>query len=387
MTKSKNRSHLDSLQSLVTSVFGRIRSNPQETNHGDIDPANFSGVAVVNVWRDARCWQIWHCWPCFATQASEKIDVVALVTGSIDQTRGLSSFAEMSMLIKRPSWQRKSTLKAWTRGREDALIRFVAPTEMRVMRLKQGERMWTYTPKLNKSIRLPGGMMSQSWAGSDFSYNDMSRSDKWLRDYTLQHVATEQDGAWRSMWLMRYREKDAAVVWGKERLRIREDLVLLELTYFDQDMQPVRQMVSLAIGELGGRVMATRMRMQEVDKPDQYTELEYLDMDFDVDVQIACSRCFRCSRVAVGDTAGWRNLQRNAARTWLTAGGIGFSVLLVSFAMSLQSGSYDIMIDSATRYFTGHAQISEKSYADQPRLDRTIENVQALQRRCRRLTG
>ena len=75
----------------------------------------------------------------------------------------------------------------------------------------------------------------------------------------------------------------------------------------------------------------------------------------------------------------WRNLQRNAARTWLTAGGIGFSVLLVSFAMSLQSGSYDIMIDSATRYFTGHAQISEKSYADQPRLDRTIENVQALQ--------
>ena len=75
----------------------------------------------------------------------------------------------------------------------------------------------------------------------------------------------------------------------------------------------------------------------------------------------------------------WRNLQRNAARTWLTAGGIGFAVLLVSFAMSLQSGSYDIMIDSATRYFTGHAQISEKSYADQPRLDRTIENVQALQ--------
>ena len=53
--------------------------------------------------------------------------------------------------------------------------------------------------------------------------------------------------------------------------------------------------------------------------------------------------------------------------------------MFVSFAMSLQSGSYEIMIDSATRYFTGHAQISEKSYVDQPRLDRTIENVQALQ--------
>jgi outer membrane lipoprotein-sorting protein len=144
--------------------------------------------------------------------------------------------------------------------------------------------MWTYTPKLNKSIRLPGGMMSQSWAGSDFSYNDMSRSDKWLRDYTLEHVDTEQNEGQAVYVIDAVPREDAAVVWGKEQLRIREDLVLLELTYFDQDMQPVRRMVSLSIGERGGRVMATRMRMQEVDKPDQYTELEYLDMDFDVDV-------------------------------------------------------------------------------------------------------
>ena len=217
--------------------------------------------------------------------ASEQLDVVALVTDSIDQTRGISSYAEMSMLIKRPSWQRKSTLKAWTRGREDALIRFVAPTrDAGNALLKQGERMWTFTPKLNKSIRLPGGMMSQSWAGSDFSYNDMSRSDKWLRNYTLEHVATEQDGALRVYVIDAVPREDAAVVWGKERLRIREDLVLVEMAYFDQDMQPVRRMQSLDIGELGGRIMATRMRMQDVAKPDQYTELEYLEMDFDVDV-------------------------------------------------------------------------------------------------------
>ena len=83
----------------------------------------------------------------------------------------------------------------------------------------------------------------------------------------------------------------------------------------------------------------------------------------------------------------WRNLQRNAARTWLTAGGIAFSVLLVSFAMSLQSGSYEIMIDSATRYFTGHGQISQKSYVDQPRFDRTIENAQALQTELSAIDG
>ena len=59
--------------------------------------------------------------------AAEEFDPMTLVTRQIDQTRGLSSYSEMTMLIKRPSWQRESTLYAWTRGREDALIRFVAP--------------------------------------------------------------------------------------------------------------------------------------------------------------------------------------------------------------------------------------------------------------------
>ena len=36
--------------------------------------------------------------------APTAIDVDVLVTGAVDQTRGLSSYAEMSMLIKRPSW-------------------------------------------------------------------------------------------------------------------------------------------------------------------------------------------------------------------------------------------------------------------------------------------
>ena len=218
-------------------------------------------------------------------ERGKEIDVVALVSGAIDQTRGKYSYAEMSMLIKRPSWQRESALKAWTRGREDALIRFIAPVrDAGNALLKQGDRMWTYTPKLNKSIRLPGGMMSQSWAGSDFSYNDMSRSDRWLHDYRLQHVASDTHDDKAVYVIDALPRENAAVVWGKEQLRIREDLVLLDLTYFDQDMQPVRHMQALQLGQLGGRVMATRLRMQELDKPDQYTELSYRTMDFDVEV-------------------------------------------------------------------------------------------------------
>ena len=83
----------------------------------------------------------------------------------------------------------------------------------------------------------------------------------------------------------------------------------------------------------------------------------------------------------------WRNLLRNKARTWLTAGGIGFSVLLVSFAMSIQSGSYEIMIESATRYFSGHGQVSDASYIDQPRFERTVSGAAALQAELETIEG
>lgn len=218
-----------------------------------------------------------------SVNAEENFDPLTLVTSAIDQTRGLSSYSEMTMLIKRPSWQRESTLYAWTRGREDALIRFVAPArDAGNALLKQGNNMWTFNPKLNKSIRLPGGMMSQSWAGSDFSYDDMSRSDKWIKHYRLEHVATEETDGLKTYTIDAIPFDDAPVVWGKERLRIREDSVLIEAIYYDQDMQPLRRMVSTEIGVLGGRTMATTMRMLDLEKPNSFTEVRYDAMDFDV---------------------------------------------------------------------------------------------------------
>ena len=190
------------------------------------------------------------------------------------------------MLVKRPDWERNSSLLAWTRGREDALIRFTAPArDAGNALLKQGEKMWTFNPKLNRNIRLPNSMMSQSWAGSDFSYNDLSRSDKWLRHYDLTITNTVAEDGHETYTVEAIPKEDAPVVWGKEEMVIRDDYVLISLTYFDQEMVPVKQMKTLEITELGGRMMATRMRMLEFETPDQYTELVYDDMDFDVELE------------------------------------------------------------------------------------------------------
>ncbi|MGA0840382.1 MAG: outer membrane lipoprotein-sorting protein, partial [Pseudomonadales bacterium] len=60
--------------------------------------------------------------------------------------------------------------------------------------LKSGERMWTFSPQINRVMRLPYSMMAQGWAGSDFSYNDLSRTDQLLRDYDLELVEVSVQG-------------------------------------------------------------------------------------------------------------------------------------------------------------------------------------------------
>ena len=189
------------------------------------------------------------------------------------------------MTIKRPQWERTSSFSVWTRGREDALIRFTAPAkDAGNATLKVGDKMWTYAPKIRRSVRLPKSMMSQDWAGSDFSYNDLARSDKLIVHYVHTIVeAVEKDGL--TTYTIESIPKDAApIVWGKEQIVFRSDNVLLEQTFFDQDMQPVKTMRSFDIQELGGRTLAKRMRMTSVDEPDSWTEIQYDKVEFDIDV-------------------------------------------------------------------------------------------------------
>ncbi len=80
----------------------------------------------------------------------------------------------------------------------------------------------------------------------------------------------------------------------------------------------------------------------------------------------------------------WRNLWRNRRRTWLTAGGIAFAVWLLVFGMSTQDGSFDVWVDNVAHLLTGHVQVQEARFVDDPalenRLQRTREHIRRIER-------
>ncbi|MCP5045855.1 MAG: outer membrane lipoprotein-sorting protein, partial [bacterium] len=135
-------------------------------------------------------------WVLFQGSHAEALDAQSLVEDSFNYMRDKSSVSEVVMTVHRPDWERKMTIKAWTRGRKDSLFYIEAPPKDRGNgTLKKGREMWMYNPKINRVIKIPPSMMSQSWMGSDFSNNDLAKSDSVLTDYTHTITGTETHGS------------------------------------------------------------------------------------------------------------------------------------------------------------------------------------------------
>lgn len=69
----------------------------------------------------------------------------------------------------------------------------------------------------------------------------------------------------------------------------------------------------------------------------------------------------------------WRNIWRNKRRTLIASSSIFFAIVLAIFTRALQHGSYDFMIDSAVRMYTGYIQIHGKDYWEEKSLEKSID--------------
>jgi len=212
-------------------------------------------------------------------------DAREIVLSAWEHWRGTSSQGEMTMTIHRPSWERSMSMRSWTRGQKHSLVRVTAPKkDAGNGTLIVENNMWTYSPKVNRVIKVPSSMMGQSWMGSDFSNKDVSRADTIVDQYEHTLVEKEESEGHTVSVIESIPREDAAVVWGKEVLRVRDDNVLVSQDFYDQDGKLVKSLRSLKIGEMGGRVLALRQRMEKLEAEDEWTEISIESMRFDLDL-------------------------------------------------------------------------------------------------------
>jgi outer membrane lipoprotein-sorting protein len=210
-------------------------------------------------------------------------DVEKLVSFTERVMSGKTTTGTMAMTIKTPSFSRKLKMKLWSKGDDYALIRVVegGPREVGMMTLKREKQLWNYLPQAARVMKLPSGMLGDSWMGSDFTNDDLVKGSSLAKDFTAS-VTASSDG---KQWLVTLVPKaSAVVVWGKIEMQLdRATCAPVEQRFYDEDGKLARKMTHANVKQVGWRKFPTKMTVTPGDGGRE-TTIEYEDIAFDTDV-------------------------------------------------------------------------------------------------------
>ena len=208
-----------------------------------------------------------------------------LLDGADDLHRGASSHAEITMNVRTARYERSMRMETWAQGETHSLIRILAPArEAGMTTLKIEDNIWHYLPNIDRTMKVPRGMMAGSWMGSHFSNDDLVKGSRMAEDYTF--VLTEEpaaDGTGQYV-IECLAKEDAPVVWGKVMVTLRPDGVPREISYWEEDGTLVRTMFFSDVREIGGQFIPFHMRLVPADEPGEFTEIVYEAIEFDIEI-------------------------------------------------------------------------------------------------------
>jgi hypothetical protein len=175
-------------------------------------------------------------------------------------------------------------MEAWTQGDDEALIVIRSPArEAGTATLRTEDGLWNYAPRADRLIRIPTGLLSDSWMGSHFTNDDLMRETSYLDDYDATLAMEEVDGA-QTLVATLTPKPDAPVVYSKLVFYITpDDWVPTRADYYDDD-SVVRSMIFEDIQTISGKKIPMRMILQPTDTPDERTTVEYLELKLNVPV-------------------------------------------------------------------------------------------------------
>lgn len=212
-------------------------------------------------------------------------DVDEVITNLDDLYRANSSHGTFRMTVEKPRGTRKLEIEQWSKGDEKALMVIREPArEEGVATLMNEDGLWNYAPRADRLIRVPSGLLSDSWMGSHFTNDDLMRESSYDEDYNVSLDWAKQDS--ETYLKAKLKPKpDAPIPYSKVDFYLTADEWLpVEARYFDEEGNVVRTMTFSQVKKQSGRKFPHKMVLQPADSDDERTVVEYLDMKFNADV-------------------------------------------------------------------------------------------------------
>ncbi|ARV14162.1 outer membrane lipoprotein-sorting protein [Polaribacter sp. SA4-12] len=201
--------------------------------------------------------------------------------------RGKTSQADITIKIIRPTWSREMKMKAWTKGDDYSIILVTSPAkEKGTVFLKRVKEVWNWIPSIERNIKLPPSMMSQSWMGTDFTNDDLVKEASSVSDYNHKLLKKETISDKDCYKIEMIPKPSAAIVWEKVIVWIdTKDFLQLKTEFYDEDGELVNIMNASEVKEVGGRKITSKIEMFPVDKEGNSTVIIYNDIIFDTPIK------------------------------------------------------------------------------------------------------
>ncbi len=225
---------------------------------------------------------LWGASP--AQASSDDALIEELLRATDDAARGDSSVAVVSMEVKTSRYERTMKMKSWSKGTERSLIRILEPAkDAGIATLKVDDNLWNYLPKVDRTMKVPSGMMGGSWMGSHFTNDDLVREARLSEDFTFEVTSRPEGGAGNYV-ITCVPKPDAPVVWGKVVVEVRADKVPVKIDYYDERDELVRTMTYDDVREVNGVLTPLSFTLTPHDKPGEYTKMSMAELDLDVEL-------------------------------------------------------------------------------------------------------
>ncbi len=200
--------------------------------------------------------------------------------------RGNSSYSEITITIVRPKWEKKMSVKSWSRGTDYSVSLVTSPAkEKGSVFLKRKKEAWNYLPTIERTIKLPPSMMTQNWMGTDFTNDDLIKQSSMVVDYNHKIIGTEIIENLNCWKLELIPTEEASVVWGKLIVWIdKKDFMQLKTEFYDEDLEIVNKMVGSNIEVFNNKKLPSILEYYPLDEEGNKTVIEYNIWDFNVSI-------------------------------------------------------------------------------------------------------
>lgn len=171
-----------------------------------------------------------------------------------DRLKGESSYSEVTVTTVRPRYTREMTIKSWTKGDDYSVTLVESPARDKgTVFLKRDNEMWNYVPSIDRLVKMPPSMLSQSWMGTDIKNDDLLENSSIKDDYDKSIIGSEKIEGYECYKISLKPKKSINSIWGEVIMWVsKDDYMQMKVMYYDEDMELVNTFLGKDVKVIGG---------------------------------------------------------------------------------------------------------------------------------------